>query len=31
MDVPELIQVEVGMPVTILDTGDGKPIIRWGA
>jgi hypothetical protein len=28
--VPEMIHVEAGMPVTIADPGDGKPIYGWG-
>ena len=29
--VPEMIQVEVGTPVLVVDVGDGKPIVRWGS
>jgi hypothetical protein len=29
--VPEMIHVEIGMCVTIIDTGDGKPIYHWGS
>jgi hypothetical protein len=31
VDVPEMILIEPGMPVTIIDTGDDKPLYRWGA
>jgi hypothetical protein len=31
VEVPELIHVGVGIRVTIIDTGDGKPIYRWGS
>jgi hypothetical protein len=30
IDVPEMIQIEVGMSVTIVVAGDGKPIYGWG-
>ena len=30
VSVPKMIVVEVGMPVTIVDTGDDKPAYRWG-
>jgi hypothetical protein len=30
VDVPERIHVEIGMPVTIVDFGDGAPIYGWG-
>jgi hypothetical protein len=30
IEVPEMIQVEVGMRVTIVVTGDGKATYRWG-
>ena len=30
VDVPPMIHVEVGMRVTIIDAGDGKPIYGWG-
>jgi len=26
-----MIQIDVGMPVLIVDVGDGAPIIRWGS
>jgi hypothetical protein len=28
--VSDMVQIEVGMPVLIVDFGDGAPIIRWG-
>lgn len=28
--VPDMILVEAGMPVTVIDIGDGKPIYKWG-
>jgi hypothetical protein len=31
LSVPEMIQVEVGMPMLVVDVGDGKPIVRWGS
>jgi len=33
MTVPasDMIQIEVGMPVLIVDFGDGAPIVRWGS
>ena len=31
VDVPEMIDVRVGSPVTIVDVGDGKPIFSWGS
>lgn len=31
LNVPEMIQVEVGTPVLVVDVGDGKPIVRWGS
>jgi hypothetical protein len=30
IDVPPRIHVAIGMRVTIVDTGDGKPIYAWG-
>lgn len=30
LQVPGMIYVEVGMPVRIVDFGDGAPIIGWG-
>ncbi len=30
IEVPDMIHVVAGMPVTIIDTGDGKPIYGWG-
>ena len=30
ISVPEMIHVEVGMPVTVVDFGDNKPIYKWG-
>jgi hypothetical protein len=29
--VSDLIQIDVGMSVLIVDVGDGAPIIRWGS
>lgn len=29
--VSDMIQIDVGMPVLIVDVGDGAPIIRWGS
>jgi hypothetical protein len=30
LNVPEMISVEVGMSVRIVDVGDDQPIIAWG-
>jgi hypothetical protein len=27
---PEMLDIDVGTPVTIIDTGDGQPIYHWG-
>jgi hypothetical protein len=29
--VSDMIQIDVGMPVLIVDFGDGAPIVRWGS
>ena len=31
VDVPWLTRVELGMRVTLTESSDGVPIIRWGA
>jgi hypothetical protein len=30
ISLPQMISIEVGMPVTVVETGDDKPIYRWG-
>jgi predicted RNA-binding protein with RPS1 domain len=32
VEIPQMdkISIEVGMSVTVIDTGDGKPIYMWG-
>ena len=30
VSVPEMIQVELGMAVAVVDTGDGRPVYKWG-